>query len=170
MERNTEAMSPPPSVHDVFPVRVPQVRMPVDALPYLVDWAYGRAAGRTSRELIRQDITAVFSAVRSEPGMTPEVVYAWAGLLKGAPDAAAEFTLWRMLTLPGDWNRDDEARKNRAEWLALGATGTVAYAAGMTLTEAQAAVEAETLGTEDVAVLIGLRGWVFPPLPYAAHT
>ena len=122
-------------------------------------WARDRVTGAAA---VAGDLPALFQRLAealSGDASSETQVGEWLAAVAGAPDADQCRRLVTMLA-----PLTPEATVGRWHWLRLGATGPAAWAAGMSLEEAQAHRLAGTLDAQELTVLAGLRGWRFPPL------
>ena len=96
-------------------------------------------------------------ASRASLRWTDAEVFAWIAMLAGAP--TVEIGNPRV-SVPGD-------ATTLTQWRAAvpGVVGPLAYAAGLTMAEAEEGFRWGTLNAEDLAVLAGLRGWRIFSLP-----
>jgi hypothetical protein len=158
-----------PSPALALPEVLPRAGLTREALFYLTHWADVDAQATTQNRVRTTLLNAASwmaagTAVIPAP-VTPALLYRWCGVLAGCPDAVSRAALAEMLLPPvalGELGTEND----RSRWLLLGNLGPVAYAAGLTLAEAQMGAAAGWQGSwsrDRLVALAGLRGWSFPP-------
>ena len=83
----------------------------------------------------------------------------WIAVMAGAPNRLLLKAVQDVATSDPGY----PAPEFRTAWQKLGPAGLMAFAAGLSLDEAQQRAAAGTLDADGLAVLAGLRGWRFPP-------
>lgn len=127
-------------------------------------WSLPSPAGLTGQAWVseylrvtRANQMAVKQELWSLPGMTEEIERAWRQVYAAAPSREARRALAGLLRSEGQ-----RGTESPSHWVALGEIGPLAYAAGLTLTEARACATARPVDVERLRVLASLRGWALP--------
>ena len=127
-------------------------------VPLLIAWMYERGLVGDGTEWSHIDLQSNLEVTVGQMmrlGADREVTAAWLHAMVAAPN---RFTSEEVMRLIFGWKVAEAL-----PWLALAATGPLAYAVGLTVEEAEVGLAAGTQDVEGLRVLAGLRGWVFPP-------
>jgi hypothetical protein len=140
----------------------------VEAFGYvelLALWALAHETGVTvdvsgsDEQRLRTVTESLFMAAHWTRGWKAPIALAvsWAAVEAAGPTEAAAAEVDDLL-----FGGDAAGRTRVLRWLALGAAGPLAWAAGLSIEEAEARGDALAGEVEDLRTLAALRGWVLP--------
>ena len=107
------------------------------------------------------DLTVGTEPSRPGHGLPRDLAWAWAQTLVGVPTERDYHVLRTLIGTVGSGIPSEDM----TAWTSVGPCGPLAYAAGLTIPEAQALLDADADAppVEELMTLAVLRGWQFPP-------